>query len=282
MASDRPRESADSLTALRRSGSVTELLFLYECATFEPTQLRPIADRLGLTVQAVSHSYRQLSNRGFVEFHGGRYRPTVRGVAWLHTALGGLGEEVRDRLNRLHVIRSCRAIALTDLAQGEPVSIELKEGLLSAHRGKGGASRGRVAKGGKRGSLVTISELEGIVPLSPAAITVRTFSGDDLEDPSFSGRLRTELRRHSYGLLGAYGLEAFHMLRSVTDRPVYRFALAASSREASQLGVPSLLFVMEDELPRLLAGFAGANPPPMEVLPLPRPARRSRQHRLRS
>ncbi|MFZ1022677.1 MAG: hypothetical protein WAN87_00900 [Thermoplasmata archaeon] len=277
MPPDAPVVPGDSLAALRRSGTVTELLFLYECATLEPTQFKPIAHRLGLTVQAVSHIYGQLTRRGYVEYRNGRYRPTVRGVAWLHEALGGLGEDVRERLNRLQVVRSCRAIALADLAEGDPVSIELKDGLLSAAAGSGGASRGRVAKGGRRGSLVTISGLEGIVPLLPATVSVRTLSESDLQDPAFAERLRTELDRKRPGLLGAQGLEAYHALRSATDRSIQRFAVAASSREASQIGVPSTVFVIESELPRLLASFAETNPPPLEVLPLPRPARRRRR-----
>jgi putative transcriptional regulator len=277
MAPDPAVAPGDSLAALRRSGTVTELMFLYECATLEPTQFKPIAHRLGLTVQAVSHIHGQLTRRGYVEYRNGRYRPTVRGVAWLHEALGGLGEDVRARLDRLQVVRSTRAIALTDLAKGDPVSIELRDGLLSASAGREGASRGRVTKGARRGALVTVSELEGIVPLLPATVSVRTLSEDDLEDPVFADRLRTELDRKRPGLLGAQGLEAFHAIRLVTDRPIQRFAVAASSREASQLGVPSTIFVLESELPRLLASFAEANPPPLEVSPLPRLPRRRRR-----
>jgi predicted transcriptional regulator len=112
------------LAALRRGGTVTELLFLYECATLEPTQLRPIAERLGLTVQAVSHSFRQLKRRGLVTVQEGRYRPTVEGVAWLHETLRRLGDDLRERIERVHVIRSTRALALDDLSEGASVSLE--------------------------------------------------------------------------------------------------------------------------------------------------------------
>lgn len=265
---------SDGLAGLRRGGAVTELLFLYECTTLEPSQLRPIADRLGLTVQAASHSYRSLARRGLVEFRDGRYRPTVRGVAWVHESLGRLGEEVRGRLERLHVIRSCRAIALAALATGEVVSLELVDGLLSARPGATGPSRGRVARGARKGALVDVSELEGIVPLSPAPIHVRTISETDLDDGRLPARLRDALGDAAPGLLAAHGLEAFHALRSATDRPIGRFAAAAEAQEASRLGVPSTVFVLEGELPRFLAEFGGPNPPPLDVTPLSQ--RRSR------
>jgi predicted transcriptional regulator len=260
----------EGLAGLRRGGAVTELLFLYECTTLEPSQLRPIADRLGLTVQAASHSYRSLSRRGLVEFRDGRYRPTVRGVAWVHESLGRLGDEVRVRLERLHVIRSCRAIALDVVSPGEMVSLELVDGLLSARLGNAGPSRGRVARGGRKGSLVEVSDLEGIVPLSPSPIHVRTLSEDDLTDERLPERIRKTLEGRTPGLLAAHGLEAFHALRSATDQPVGRFAVAAEAKEASQIGVSSTVFVLEAELPRFLAEFGGPDPPPLDVTPLAR------------
>lgn len=262
--------SSGGLAGLRRGGAVTELLFLYECTTLEPTQLRPIAERLGLTVQAASHSYRSLARQGLVEFQRGRYRPTVRGVAWVHESLGRLGEEVRARLDRLHVIRSCRAIALAPLSLGDVVSLELVDGLLSARPGRTGPSRGRVARGGRRGALVEVSDLEGIVPLAPAPIHVRTISDADLEDPRLAHRLRDALRGAPAGLLAAHGLEAFTALRGATERPIGRFAAAAEAQDASRLGVASTVFVLEGELPRFLAEFGGTNPPPLNVTPLPR------------
>jgi predicted transcriptional regulator len=264
----------EGLAGLRRGGGVTELLFVYECTTLEPTQLRPIAERLGLTVQAASHTYRSLARRGLVEHRDGRYHPTVRGVAWLHSALGRLGEEVRARLDRLDVIRSCRAIALAPVSSGEMVSLELVDGLLSARPGANGSSRGRVARGGPKGSLLTVSDLEGIVRLTPAPIHVRTLSEDDLSDPRLRDRLRAAIAGSSASLVAAQGLEAYHVLRSATDRPVGRFAVAAEAREASGIGVASTVFVLEGELPRFLAEFGGPDPPPLDVTPLPRGRRR--------
>ncbi len=269
--------SAAGLPGIRRSGSVTELLFLFECATLEPTQLRPVAARLGLTVQAASHSFRQLRRRGLVEVRDGRYRPTVEGIAWLHETLTGLGADVKSRIERLHVIRSCRAIATADLGPGEPVSLELVDGLLSARPGGTGPSHGRVVRGGPQGSLVDVGELEGIVPLTPAPVSIRTISDADLDDPRLARRVAEALPR-SPGIFAAEGLEAYHALRDATDRPVVRFAVAAACREASQIGVPSTVLVTERELPRLVAAFGPVDPPRLNVLPLGR-ARRDRGSR---
>ncbi len=263
-----PGDPIAGLGALRRSGAITELLFVNECATVEPTQLRPIAERLGLTVQAASYSFRQLKRRGLVEQVGGRYRPTVRGVAWLHETLDRLGEDVRRMIEELHVIRSARAVALDPLRAGDPVSLELVDGLLSARRGAAGASRGRATGAALRGESVEVSQLEGIVPIAPATVSIRTFSAPDPRDRSALAALRRLVDGPSTGLFCAEGLEAYLFARRATDRPVIRFAVASACREASQVGVPSLVLVHADELPRLLAGFAALPAPPVEVLPL--------------
>ncbi len=265
------------LATLRRGGTVTELLFLYECATLEPSQLRPIAERLGLTVQAVSHSFRQLRRRGLVTVQDGRYRPTVEGVAWLHETLRRLGDDLRERIERVHVIRSTRALALDDLAEGAAVSLELRHGLLSARAGAGGPSRGRVPKGGRKGSLVEVSDLEGIVPLTPAPILVRTLTADDLTDPRLDRRVRQSLPTDPLALVAAEGLEAYHALSNAGIDSALRFAVGSACLEASRLGVPSYILVLESQVPYLLAQFAGPSPPPLEVAPLPGGAKSRRR-----
>jgi predicted transcriptional regulator len=279
MAPVRParRESPEGLLELRRSGAVTELLFLYECATREPAQLRPVADRLGLTVQAASHSYRQLRKRGLVESRDGRYRPTVAGVAWLHESLGRLGDDIRDCLGRLQVVRSTRAVAISDLEAGAAASLEIHDGILSARAGGAGASHGTVAREARAGELVEVAGLEGIVPITPAPVAVRTLSEADLRDGSLARRLRSELPRPP-ALLGAEGLEAYHSLRRATSRPILHFAVAASSLEAARLGVPSTIVVLDRDLPGLLARFSDVNPPPLDVRPLPASRRRAPRH----
>lgn len=252
------------LASLMRRGTVTELLFLFECTVAEPAQLRPIADRLGLTVQAASHSFRRLAERGLVEFRDGRYRASVKGVAWLHEALGQLSDDLGARVDRLHVIRSCRAVALQDLARGDAVSLVFSNGVLGARRGAVGASRGRVETGGRTGSLVVVAELEGILPLPRGRVEVLTLDPTRLDDSRILAEVRRRAER-STGLLAAPSLEAFHLVSRATRRPVLRYGVGPASAEAARVGVPTTVVLLEDELPRFLEQFSGPDPPPLTV-----------------
>ncbi|MGA7845622.1 MAG: hypothetical protein WCB18_00835, partial [Thermoplasmata archaeon] len=243
----------------------TELLFLHECATREVAQLRPVAQRLGLTVQAASHIFRQLRRRGLAEVRNDLYRPTVAGIAWLHAAFGSVREDLDERLARLHVIRSTRAVARGPIVANGRVVLEVRRGVLEARAGTQGSSRGRARHRARTGDLVEVVDLEGIVPLESAEIRIVTVPDSDALDPRVLGQLRTLVKETPEGLLAASGVEAYHWLGRASPRPVLRYAVAASALEASRVGVPTTLVVLESDLPRLLARFDQPQPPPITV-----------------
>jgi putative transcriptional regulator len=266
MAKAPPRERTSGLEALRRRGAVTELLFLYEVTTREVPHLREIAERLGVTVQAISHSFRQLRRRGLVDVQHGLYHPTVAGTAWLHAALGDLRRDVDEHLERLPVVRSARAVAARPLLAGEPVTLAIVEGMLTARPGGEGASHGRAERAARKGQLVRVTDLAGIVPISPGHVRVLTLPADAVDSATTVGALRKFLRTAGPGLLAAYGGEAAHLTRQATDRPVVRFGTAAAVREASEVGVDATVVVLDEELPRFLEPFRGPSPPPLTVV----------------
>jgi predicted transcriptional regulator len=258
-------DRSSGLGLLRRSGAVTELLFLHECATREVGQLRPVAERLGLTVQAASHIFRQLRRRGLAEVREDRYRPTVAGIAWLHSAFGSVREDLDQRIQRLHIIRSTRAVARGSLPANARVVLEVRRGVLEARAGGRGASRGRTREAARPGELVEVVDLEGIVPLRPAEIRILTLPDADALNPLLLGQLRRLIRQSGEGLLAASGIEAYHWLQRASSRPVIRYAVAASATEASKVGVPTTLVILESDLPRALAQFDQPQSPPISV-----------------
>ena len=253
------------LAQLRRAGTISDLLLLYECLTEEPTDLKSIATRLGVTVQAVSHSFRQLARRGLAERRAGRYRPTVAGVEWLHAVFDSVRDDLDMRGRRLHVIRSTRAVASTDLRAGEPVVLEMADGLLRARRGTGGASRGRVARPARAGALVQVESLEGIVPIRPGRLRLLTFSSRQVDEPGTVRLLARRLGHAPNAIVAASGLEAFHLAARATSRPVLRFGIAAAAADAVSVGLDVRIVVRDEDLPRVLASLAGPPAIPLRV-----------------
>ncbi len=262
------------LAALRRSGAMSDLLFLYELETREIVQLRAIAERLGLSVQATSHTFRSLKRRGLAELRGGRYRATVRGTDWMHATLGSARDDLADRLDQLHIVRTTRAVATGALRPGDPVALELRDGLLFARPGPGPGSRGRAQTSARASELVEIGELEGILPLPRGRVRVVALPFSRLADPGLPAQVRRLVERYPEGLLFAFGLEGFHVLgRARTFRPIIRFGVASGIEESARLGVDSTLVVADRDIPRLFEQFEGPDVPELEFLALPGPGR---------
>lgn len=258
------------LPGLRRGGTLAELLLLYDCLTEESTTLEPIARRLGVTSQAVSHSFRRLTNRGLIEVRNGRYRATVLGVAWVHQVLDRLAEDVFARQQRLHIVRTTRALARSPIRRGEEVALELVDGTLSAHRGRTGGSTGRAVSDARKGALVEVGELSGILPIPKATIRVLSIPSEALGDPRLSDALRREIAGRTGSVVATFGLEADQITPRSADRPVLRFAAAPTCLEAARVGVSSTLVVLDRDLPTLLAQFptSGGSPTSVETLRL--------------
>jgi predicted transcriptional regulator len=270
------RSGALGLAGLRRASALTDLLFLFDLATSESTRLRPIADRLGVTVQAASHTYRELNRRGLAERRAGQYVPSMEGVAWLHRTLQSLSDDVFSRQHRLPIVRSCRAIAGATIRAGEPVTLELIGGALTALPGRGSGSRGRARSGGPRGALLEIEELEGILKIEPAEVRVLTIRWPGSDGSAVVRAIARDLSTHPPGLLGASGLEAYELTRRAVDRPIVRFAVGASAAEAARVGVPSTVVVLEEELSRLLDELPGRDRPKVSVRPIALTSQRRR------
>lgn len=265
------RHRPGGLNALRRGGGASELLFLYECTTREVVQLRAIAEALGLSVQAVSHTYRALSRRGLVQAQGGRYRPTVAGVDYLHARLVELEADLADRLERLHIVRATRALARGAIRAGEPVVLSVEDGWLVASAGTSGASRGQARSAARAGELVEVERLSGIVPLRPAPVELLTVRERALVLPGTVSALRSELGGRPGSLLAALGLEAYRLaVEAAPGRPVARFGVASVVEEASSLAVPSTVVVLDRDLPRLLMQFGDSGRRRIEIVPLRR------------
>ncbi len=266
----RDGRAPSGLDSLRRAGAVSDLLFLYECETRSVTGLRPLAARLGLTVQAASHTYRGLARRGLVELRGRRYRPTVKGVDWLHAALDGMREDLAGRLDRLQIVRTTPALATHRLRPGDAVGLSLRDGLLHASPGPSEGSRGTARTGASAGEIVEVGNLAGIVPLPYGTLRVATFPAGAVGDPGVRRGLRAELDGHPPKLLLTYGLEAHHLITKVGGpgaRPV-RFGVAGAALDATRLGVDCTVVVGDRDVPALGRELEDTDLPTIAFVPL--------------
>jgi len=143
----------------------TELLILVEVLEAPSARLKDIADKLEITVQAVSQYLAAMRKEGLVREKGGSLRPTQKGMQLLQEQFTVLKNEVDAILRRISVIDRCVAIAGEKIQKGKKVGLVMEDGMLMAYPGRRSSSTGEALESADEGDDLIIGELEGIVDL---------------------------------------------------------------------------------------------------------------------
>jgi len=230
----------------------TKFQIMVEIAAHQPNiQQKDIALRLGITSQAVSEYIRELIKDGWLSSQGrSRYKVTKEGVDWilqmsrqLHSYAWFVSKAVAD-------ISTTTAIADSDLSVGQQTSLYMKDGLLFAsaiiNNNKG--SKGIAITDSKKGQDVGIGNVEGIIELKPAKLTVGKVPNiqDGGSRNTSLSRLEREVKRAR--LVGAMGTEALVALTQIGVKPNYIYGVREAAIEAAYCGLSSLIVCSEDKV----------------------------------
>ena len=240
---------------LKSKNLATKFQIMVEIAAHQPNiQQKDIAPRLGITSQAVSEYIRELIKDGWLSSEGrSRYKVTKEGVDWilqmsrqLHSYAWFVSKAVAD-------ISTTTAIADSDLSVGQPASLYMKDGLLFASdviRAKG--AKGITVTEAKKGQDVGIRNIEGVIKLEPAKLTigkVPNVQGGGSRSTDLA-RLKREVKEAK--LVGAMGTEALVALMQIGVKPDYVHGVREAAIEAAYCGLSSLIVCSEDKVSLLV------------------------------
>lgn len=227
----------------------TRLLLLLEVHNQRHTRLRTLAERLDVTIQAVSDYLKRLSNEGLVESVGGVWRPTKLGTALLHDTMRDLRTFVDQAMGSLQIIEETLAIADRRLRSEQEVGLFLRDGRLVAGAPRGASSRGRTRTDAGAGQLVLVGDLKGILEIPPAPLTF--IAHPDFPTPAGVDKVRRQLRRHrarsGRTLVAAHSTSSLAWAAALGLPVDLEFAPLAAAQEAAQRGVSVLYFVPASE-----------------------------------
>lgn len=223
---------------------------LIEIADRQPAvSQQEIADTVGVTAQAVSDYLIELVSDGFVVKHGrGRYEVTKEGVDWLISQTDALEEYleyVSDSVIGQVDIEA--AVALSDIAEGDRVSLVMQDGMLHAALDDNAGATGIAVTSASCGEAVGVTEFQGIVEYEPGMVTIVPL-------PSVDNTIN--LPRSVDELVGsdelvvAAGIEAVVCLRQSGIEPDIRFGTPMATSEAAARGLDVVLFVVDSLLSR--------------------------------
>ncbi len=239
---------------LQNKNSSTRFQIMVEIAASGPTvHQRSIAAKLGITPQAISDYIRHLTDEEMVLCTGrSRYRVSMKGVNWVLKMLRELNEYIALVTRSVTNLTVCAAIAETDLKQGQPVGLKMKDGLLFATHSLGRGARGIAQSASNKGEDVDVSSIEGIVELTKGKVMI-------LRVPSIGKggsrrvdreRLRASVKENQY--VGAIGIEALVVLRRLKIEPRYIYGVTEAAVEAVNCGLSFTIVCTDDAISELI------------------------------
>ncbi len=233
---------------------------LVEIAANQPNvRQKEVAERLGVTPQAISEYIKDLVADGLVVSDGRmRYRITKEGVEMLLESAAELKRYARYVMEEIisHV-SVWGAIADLDLEEGETVSLEMRGGLLSAGRTVGVEASGVTIAEARAGEDVGVSNLKGLISLKEGTVTVCK-----VPRVQMGGSRKVDLAALSRIVLasemvGALGIESLVALRKVGRDPDVFFGAKESAVESAFHGVSSVIVCVDEQVPNLMGRLEG-------------------------
>jgi putative transcriptional regulator len=235
---------ADDESVLRSKRTATRYQILVEIADRQPAvSQREVAEAIGVTAQAVSEYTRGLVEEGYLEKHGrGRYEVTKEGVDWLISRTADLRAFVdhvaSDVIEQVEVDT---ALATTTVAEGQTVSMTMRDGILRAMAGDAGGATAVAVTDADPGEDVGVTSFEGVVDYDLGHVTVVAVphvrdGGSRAVDPAVAADAAVD-----ESLVAAAGVEAYAVCVAAGLDPDVRFGTSEAVPEAAMKGLDVLL-----------------------------------------
>ena len=234
---------------LRSKREVSRLQILVEIAEHQPAvRQQEIAEKMGVTPQAISEYIRELVEEGMVSASGrGNYEVTKSGIEWVLANAESLESYARHiRRDIIQQVSIWTAIAAENLKAGDEVGVYMKDGFLYAGTAPQAAT-GNVVADARKDEDVGVAHLNGIIDHHEGVVHVckvpRIQHGG-------SRKVRKdrllEITRGA-GLVAAVGLEAWIALRAAGRAPDMFFGAREGVIEAAFHGITCVIVVVDEE-----------------------------------
>jgi putative transcriptional regulator len=234
---------------LRSKREVSRLQILVEIAEHQPAvRQQEIAEKMGVTPQAISEYIRELVDEGMVSAIGrGNYEVTRSGIEWVLANAESLESYARHiRRDIIQQVSVWAAIAGEDLHEGDEVGVYMKAGFLYAGK-KSQQATGTVTSDAKKDEDVGVARLNGIIEHKEGVIHVckvpRIQHGGS--KCVQMGKLKDVI--HQSGMVAAVGLEAYIALKSAGKKPDMFFGAREGVIEAAFHGIDCVIVIVDEE-----------------------------------
>lgn len=245
------------MNPLRSKSTLTRLLILLEVASARHTNLKTIAESVGITTQAVSDYFNKMQKDGLMENVEGSYRATKEGMLFLQENLLSIKSFVDDKLGTLDIIQTTTAIAHDEIAKGQEVCLFMSQGLLYASSEKKTPSKGIASAHATKGDVLKVEGLQGMVEMDQGQLTL-------IELPKEIRKLNRPPARKLEKIVGgskisALDLESIGMLKKAKIKADHEYSNLALIINNIQRGLDMVCFGTASSLDLIKEGIAEHN-----------------------
>lgn len=247
------------MQALRNKSLGTRLLLLHELLQRDHGKLGTIAEHMEVSIQAVSDSMRKLEEEGLASFSNGAYKPSTKGIQFLHDHFLELETWVRDSMRTLRIVQRTLAFASTGIAEGDGVGLFMENGRLVAKAGAASPSKGVALTQANAGDAVMVGELDGIVALKPGRITVLRVPPPGQGSRATIDRLKAAAKKDEGARVAALDAQGAALAQRAGLAIDFEFAAAEAALDAAVKGCDVLALGTEESAPQLAAKIEERN-----------------------
>ncbi|MCD1294717.1 Crp/Fnr family transcriptional regulator [Methanocella sp. CWC-04] len=241
------------MSVLEKKREVTKFMILVEVAASQP-QLKQsdIAEKLGITPQAISEYVKKLVSEGMITSEGrGQYSITPLGVEHIINDAKEL-KEFSDYVlsNVVGQVSAWAAIALDDIEKDQTVYLSMKDGILSCSAKKSTGASGVAINNARAGKDVGVMNLKGLIPLEKER--VKLIRVPTIVDGG-SHRSDLKLLKSSVsGIVAVAGIEALAACKAANVKPDMMFGAIDAITEAAIKGVTGTIVISMDMVPHAI------------------------------
>ena len=164
------------MEVFKKRGALTHFQILSEISKQDPhLKQKDLAERLGITIQAVSENIKTLTELGYITSKDGRapYKITQKGIIKVKKDAITLKKYSDSVLETMNYYKSVwPAIALENLKEGEEVGLFMENGLLYATLDTKQSANADVLSDAKAGFDVSLSNLRGTIEIKESSVII--------------------------------------------------------------------------------------------------------------
>ena len=259
---------------LQKRGALTHFQILGEISKQEPNlKQKDLAERLGITIQAVSENIKTLTELGYITSKYGRapYKITQKGILKVKKDAITLRKYSDSVLETMTYYKSTwPAIAKEDLKEGDEVGLYMENGRLYASINAQTDAYADVILDTKKGFDVALTNLKGTIEIKESKILIITLP------PIKQGGSRSadiDLIKEIYnGKYANYGLSSIdkvaaigttsHVIANYLEIPIdIEFGVSEAAQSAVRKGLNVLILSIGDMSKNISKDLEDANVP---------------------